>query len=92
MAITGTVRANSIFADSPENLTKAINLLIDGDTQSLAQMAEDDTAVPCAKALKVVIDDVSVFGRYVKWHLPGHADLECYSRPMDVTLDRPDGK
>jgi hypothetical protein len=82
--ITGEVHANSTFADSPEDLKKAYDLLFEGDTQSLLQMTNEDKCAPVAKPIKVTVDELK--GDYIRWHLAGHADLPCYSRPKDITI------
>jgi hypothetical protein len=82
--ITGEVHTNSTFADSPEDLKKAYELLLEGDTQSLLQMTNEDKCAPVAKPIKVIVDELK--GDYIRWHVAGHADLPCYSRPKDITV------
>jgi len=82
--ITSEVHANSTFADSPEDLKKAYELLIEGDTQSLIQMTNEDKCSLVAKPIKVIVDELK--GDHVRWHLAGRADLPCYSRPKDITV------
>ena len=82
--ISGEVHANSTFADSQQDLKKAYDLILEGDSQSLVQMTNEDKCAPVAKPIKVIVDELK--GDYVRWHTTDHADLPCYSRLKDITI------
>ena len=87
-SLSGTLNANALVADSPEDLKKAHELIADGDEESIEEMVTEQEIGLSAKQCPIQIDDMDEWERWVRFHLQGNAGSRLFTDLDNVTVTK----